>query len=35
MGSAEPDVRPPGAKSPSGKPIYVVEIATPIAAYKY
>jgi len=32
MGRAEPNVRPAGAKSPSGKPIYVVEIATPVAA---
>ena len=32
MGRAEPNVRPPGAKSPSGKPVKVVEIATPLAA---
>ena len=30
MGRAEPDVRPPGAASPSGKSIYVFEI--PLAA---
>jgi len=30
MGRAEPDVRPPGATSPSGKSIYIFDI--PLAA---